>query len=455
MLRAAALADAGGTLAAPGAVLVRLGFDPDHPHAGELLAAGDPGTVAAHEAAARALTVDLPRAVLLPALVNAHTHLDLTHVGPRPVDPDDPDGFVTWIGMVRRNRATTEPDISASVRAGAALSLAGGVVAVGDIAGAARGRPTLAPWRALEKSGLTGVSFIEFFALGPGARGVPAQVRALIEDAHGGGAAPVRAGLQPHAPYTVSPAALIRAAELARDGGPGLSVHLAESAPEHRLIARGDGPLRAMLIDLGVWSEQDQAAVGHGQSPVAHAHRALATAPFLAAHVNDASEADIALLASTGTTVAYCPRASEYFGAARVFGPHRYRDMLAAGVRVCLGTDSVINLPAASSDPERDGLSTLDEARLLVRRDGVDPRLALGMATTAGAAALGLDPDRFRLAGSERGAKPVAGLVAVEIAGPARAAGHGALGAVMASDSRPVLLTPGRLLGRTVSCRRE
>jgi cytosine/adenosine deaminase-related metal-dependent hydrolase len=90
------------------------------------------------------------------------------------------------------------------------------------------------------------------------------------------------------------------------------------------------------------------------------------------------TDADIELLARTGASVAYCPRASEYFG----HRLHRYMEMLEAGVNVCLGTDSIIC---------HGTLSIVDEMRRLHRRDKADPHMLLAMATTRGAAALGLD----------------------------------------------------------------
>ncbi len=152
---------------------------------------------------------------------------------------------------------------------------------------------------------------------------------------------------------------------------------------------------------LGIWDEAMLEEIGCGKHPVEHLREVLSTAAFIVAHVNDADDAAIATLARTRTTVAYCPRASAYFGAERRFGAHRYREMMAAGVRVALGTDSMVNLDT----PGR--LSVLDEMRLLYRRDGVDPRVLLEMGTANGAAALGLDPAWFRLGTPGR----IAGLV--------------------------------------------
>ena len=99
------------------------------------------------------LTLTRPDAVLIPSLVNAHAHLDLTHMGPRPHDPDE--GFVAWVDQIRAERRQQDAEIAASVLEGARLLLAGGVSAVGDIAGAPAGRLTLAPWKALQTSPLS------------------------------------------------------------------------------------------------------------------------------------------------------------------------------------------------------------------------------------------------------------------------------------------------------------
>ncbi|MFI4872529.1 MAG: hypothetical protein ACIARQ_12015, partial [Phycisphaerales bacterium JB061] len=92
-----------------------------------------------HPAAANATRIDRPGCVILPGLVNAHTHLDLTHIGPRPHDPNA--GFVAWVDMVRAERHTSDEQIANSVRQGCDLLKKGGVSIVGDIAGAAGGQP--------------------------------------------------------------------------------------------------------------------------------------------------------------------------------------------------------------------------------------------------------------------------------------------------------------------------
>ena len=109
---------------------------------------------------------------------------------------------------------------------------------------------------------------------------------------------------------------------------------------------------------------------------------------MLLAHVNYCDNAELAQLAGSHVSVAYCPRTREFFGHDAV-KPHRYRDMLDAGMNVCLATDSL------ASNPD---LAVLKEAQLLHLRDGLSPLTALDMITRRAAMALGRQHDLGSLA---------------------------------------------------------
>jgi cytosine/adenosine deaminase-related metal-dependent hydrolase len=350
--------------------------------------------------------LDRTNCVLIPGLVNAHSHLDLTALGPRAHDTNR--GFVEWVRMIIDERPTDPAAIRASIAAGTGLTLAGGVVAVGDIIGAAGGVPHTAGLGALAESPLEGVGFIEYFGIAVRkVLGISVLHDLAHEIAAWPASARIRPGLHPHAPNTVSLPLYEESVRIAnRDGFP-ISTHLAESPEERTFIAEADGPQRDLLERMGIWDESELEFIGTGRHPVAHLEHVLSKRPFVCAHVNDADDRAIGILAETGASVAYCPRASAYFGAPAHFGPHRFRDMLDAGVNVCLGTDSIVNLDT----PDR--ISPLDDARLLARTTDADARTLLSMMTTRGAAALGLDPDRYRF----RDTGPIAGIVAVPIGG--------------------------------------
>jgi aminodeoxyfutalosine deaminase len=394
----------------------------------DLLDIGPPRRIDHHPLTARAERIDLGPAVILPALVNAHTHLDLTGVGPRPFDASL--GFAGWIDLVRRARPTDPAEIDRATSHGIELSRLGGVSAVGDIAGAPMGVPTATAGEILARSGMFGISFVEFFGMGDNReRGLARAIEARDRLAH---AIAVRsgllAGLSPHATNTIAPDVYQRV--LAMPTTPA-STHLAESPEEREFITRGTGPQRELLERVGVWDDSILRDVGRGLSPVAHFVDAVRrtpdlslrdVSPWILAHVNDCSDDDLDLLGDLrrdgfNLHVAYCPRASAYFRAADHFGPHRFADMLRRAIPVALGTDSIINLPP---DSLTHGISTWDEMRLLhgtkdnpLASRSTDSRGAtlLRMATVNGASALGLTRSSFTLSAPGR----KSGLLAVSL----------------------------------------
>lgn len=357
----------------PGAVLLE---------EGRIVASGAPADIGVPQ---DVVVVERPNAVVMPALANTHCHLDLSHLGPAPYAGD----FTGWIEGVRGSRLTDPQAVADAVRRGIALARAGGTALVGDIAGGASPIPA----RELRASGLGGVSYLE--VIGPGS----AQPRALqtledIAEAAGAdrGDAGVVLGVSPHAPYTCGPQVYRGAARL----GLPLSTHVAETPEEIDFVRSGEGPLAGYLGRLGLRNGTGS----WGLHPVDHVAGLVGPTAVVAAHLNYIEDRHLDVLAARGFTVAYCPRASAYFG----HDAHRYRDMLAAGVNVTLGTDGLLCLDT----PDR--ISVLDEMRVLYRRDGTDPATLLRMATVAGARALGVDEGLVTL---EPG--PTAGLIAVPV----------------------------------------
>ncbi|MFZ9692221.1 MAG: amidohydrolase family protein [Phycisphaerales bacterium] len=374
-------------------------------------------------------TVRRPRGVIVPGLVNAHAHLDLTSLGPRPFDAGA--GFKAWADMVRRERPSEPEAVAESVRHGVEACLQGGTAIVGDIAGN-RG---LAAFESLRAHGVRGVSYLEVFGIG---RAEPAgcefveSLRSRIEFP-----GPTRLGISPHASYSCGDRLFEAAASL----GLPLATHLSETVEELEFSRSGGGPLADLLRVVGAWSESLR---GWSTSPIERLASRLLRSGAAIAHGNYLDDADLDTLAATSRDASrplglvYCPRASAYFGhpvAGR--SPHRYRELLARGVPVALGTDSLICLDTS------DRLSVLDEMRVLHRRDRVEPRLLLAMATVHGAALLGEDRDRVVLA---RGASPE-GVLSIEVAAvntPPPGDGDAWLMAAIDTESRPEWIVPPR-----------
>lgn len=471
LLRGDAIVDGHGVVSAPGAVLLRFAGDGGGP---VVLGAGHPdGSGAWGGGSGRVRVVDRPGRVITPAFVNAHTHLDLTLLGPRPlVGAGGPGAFAGWIESIRRERPTERGAIEEAVLRGVRLSRAAGVAAVGDIAGAVGGRPSLWPAEALAAAAageagaaaMQGVSFVEFFALGRGAAEVAGLLGAV--EAHGErvaageggrGKSPVRVGLSPHAPYSVGPAGYGHAGRLARAGW-AVTSHVAESMQEHELVMHGTGPMREFLERLGLWTAAVAADVRRGRSAVMAVlgellprEAGVGGGPVSLVHLNRCDDDDLDALAGAAgrgalSAVVYCPRASAYFRAPELCGPHRYREMLARGLAVAIGTDSIVGLEPGAADPAAGLFGPLAELRLLHRRDGTDPGTLLAMATVHGARALGLNPAEFlfpRGVGSGGGGHQMVGVVTLAAeAGGTGVGGERWLEEVMRNDEPPEVVGP-------------
>ncbi|MBU6414110.1 MAG: amidohydrolase family protein [Planctomycetes bacterium] len=375
-----------------------------------IAAVGTPEELGPFLRGCRVVREEYPDQILIPGLVNGHAHLDLTHIGPQPPSPG---GFAAFAGLVREKRAVEPEAIRASVRRGVEMSLAGGVVAVGDIAGAVRGVADVVAAEELARSPLWGTAFLEFFAIGTGEeRGRAGLLKALREIQATG----IRVGIQPHAPYSVSAESYAWAMEQAAEFDYPMCSHVAESPEERELIEKGTGPLREMLEGLGIWTEGQRGMqhFGKGNSPLAHVMDATddAHTPFTLVHCNDLSDADVHALRHRWEhrpiRLVYCPRSSEYFGTPHHFGPHRYRELQREGVMVALGTDSIINLEVG-----RTTITPWHEASSLLNRDAMEAQELLMMMTTHAAMAIGLDSGAFDIV---PGRMPF-GLAAVQVPG--------------------------------------
>jgi len=153
-------------------------------------------------------------------------------------------------------------------------------------------------------------------------------------------------------------------------------MHVAESPAERELLSSATGPLAQTLRELGAWCDR---AFPWGDDPFRMLIDRLSKAPrVLLIHGNDLSAAEIeCLLPHPHITVVYCPRTHQFFD----YQKHPVDHMLAAGVRVALGTDS------RASNPD---LSLWHEVQFLLhQRSDLSPKDVLAMATIGGADALG------------------------------------------------------------------
>ena len=311
--------------------------------------------------------LDYGDAVICPAFVNAHTHLELSLLAGKVSPGSD---FIDWLRRLMAAAASppTCVDVEQAMRIGIEQSMSAGVTTVGDI--------TRFPhWtrKILSASPIRAVSFGEVTATGTQRDRLGERLERAASPEHR--TPRMHIGISPHAPYSIEPSGLQACAARAREIGAALCIHLAETADEREFTCHREGPFVEYLRELGVW---DGAVPLAGCPPVELASRTgLLGRRTIVAHANDVTDHDIERLAFTGTSVVYCPRTHNAFG----HPPHRFREMIAAGINVCVGTDSLASNPT---------LSILDELRFLRREHpDVKPEEILAMGTRRGALALG------------------------------------------------------------------
>jgi cytosine/adenosine deaminase-related metal-dependent hydrolase len=285
--------------------------------------------------------------VLLPGLVNAHLHLELSHLAGRVPGGD---GLAPWIHrlLAERARLSSDPSpIASAARAAVAGMAARGTVAAADITNDG--------------------AFVHLFAA--------AGIEVLSLDERVAPSLPIeparpRCVITPHAPYTCSGEAVRAIA--AKSGGRVASIHVEEDPAEAQWMQSGDGPFASLLA-------------GH-PALRALAPPGLRTVPWLASlgvlgpgtllvHLTVADEASLSLAASRGAFAVLCPRSNRHItGRLPPVEPIR-----AARLPVALGTDSL------ASSPSLDVLGELPE----LAAAGVEPAWLVEAATLGGARALG------------------------------------------------------------------
>jgi len=317
---------------------------------------------------------ELGDAALLPGLVNAHTHLELTAMR----------GFLeglafeNWIDTLRRARTAVLDDdaLLDSARLGVIEGVEHGVTMFADTS--ASGLPA----RAMRECGVRGVMYQEVFGPDPAVcaeslADLDARVQLLRSEATD----MVRIGVSPHAPYTVSDELYRAVAAYAASNSLPIAMHIAESASEQDLVCRGTGTFASWHSKRGI------AVRSRARSPIALLADLGALPPrTLLIHAVQADSEDIRTIVRADACVAHCPTSNAKFG----HGIAPLSEFLEAGIDVGLGSDSMAS---------NNRMDILDEARLAVLSANLraaspvalTAARALELATIGGARALGID----------------------------------------------------------------
>ena len=276
-----------------------------------------------------ASSVDLGEAVIMPGLVNAHTHLELSGLrGSIPRATSMPE----WVRAVMSARASFISPSVAQLSDAASECRGFGTALVGDISN------TLESLDTFLVESIDATLFHEFLGFDVEADEAKILIEPLVsriaERVHG--RVQVRAAA--HAPYSVS-AELFRA--IGQLPGP-RSVHLAESEEEVEFLISGKGPWRDILEERG---RMDCGWVPPRARPVEYLESVgWLREDTIVVHGVQLVDDEIDRLVKAGSTLVVCPRSNDWTGA----GVPPIAKFYAKGLRVAIGTDSLASAPDLS-----------------------------------------------------------------------------------------------------------
>ena len=326
--------------------------------------------------APKAETSDLGDALILPGLINAHTHLELTAM--RGFLENLP--FHEWIVRLQRAKTTvlTPESMMDAARLGIAEGLRAGITTFADTCDSG------VALAAMREMGVRGIMYQEVF--GPDPEACDDSMASLREklDAHRAMQSKLLTlGVSPHAPYTVSDRLFEAVRDLAREQRLPVAIHIAESQDEEAFVRDATGPFAHGHRVRGI------PVVPRADSSLALLDRLglLETRPLLI-HCVRTREADVVAIASHRCGIAHCPVSNAKLG----HGIAPLHEWLEADIAVGLGSDSMAS---------NNRMHLLEEARVAVlaqRARGhefasMPADRVLEMATVGGARAVGLDRD--------------------------------------------------------------
>ena len=317
--------------------------------------------------------MDFGEAIIIPGLVNAHTHLMLTVL--RGVEDDMT--LFPWMasGVLGPEEILDDRDFYFSALLGCLEALRSGTTCLADAC------PRDVGLKAMAEAGLRGIAYLEVFE---GELGPEETVENALKIVHRMlKRAPERVGvgISPHSPYANSREMLELLAEEARERGLLMALHLAETKAELEFFLEGSGELALAIQELGL-----RAPGGLGKTPTGYLHELGLLGPdVLLAHAIYLTDEDVSIIAEAGSPVAHCPKSNAKLGS----GVAKIPEMLSSGVRISLGTDS------AASNNKLDMFEEMRAAVLIQRAMRADAPVLTAedvfrMATLGGAEALGL-----------------------------------------------------------------
>lgn len=319
------------------------------------------------------------KGILCPGFINAHCHLELSHM--KGLIPEHT-GLVDFVLQVVQQRHLPEEIIKSAITRAEDDMLAAGIVAVGDIC---NNTTTISQKKAQR---LTYHNFIEVSGWNPAFANTRMQ-KSLEYYHHFHEAFPAHTSLTPHAPYSVAESLWQLLQTYFTDQI--LTIHNQETKAENELFQQGTGDFIRLYETMQI-SNTDFSASGTNSLP-AYFNKLVNAKQVMLVHNSFISQGDIDEVLHYQTPVSFClcPNANLYIE--NVLPPVEL--LLKNNVNICIGTDSLAS---------NHGLSILEEIKTLqLHFKDVPLSVWLQAATLNGAKAMGMDD---RLGSFEKGKKP-------------------------------------------------
>jgi 5-methylthioadenosine/S-adenosylhomocysteine deaminase len=329
---------------------------------------------------------DYGSAILMPGLVNVHTHLDYTVM--RGILEDI--SFFPWVRrLVELKGLLDEHDWNDSAMLGAAEAIAAGVTTIGDCTS------TGASLFAAKKSGLRGVIYQEVFGIDPAIdddavmHELTIQISAMRWVAAG---SKLKIGISPHSPYTVRQSLLTKLALYTSEESLPICMHTSESRAESELLLEGRGEIREMFNRRGIQWDCPQCSTVEYFS-----RHGLLSPHTLLVHGCQLGADDLPILKKSGVGWAHCPKSNAKLGNGTMpLGLLRgvWQDNQA---KIGLGSDSVASNNTMDIFEEMRFALLIQRARAR-KYDSITTSQVLEMSTSGGARALNMANDIGTLA---------------------------------------------------------
>ena len=316
-------------------------------------------------------TIDHGGGIILPALVNTHTHLELTGLKQKITFEK---GFTAWVkNLISLRETIRDEDLALSAVDGVNELIKSGCYIIADISSLEE------TWNIISSSNLYGISFREFIG-----NFLPEKIRCNLKSRN------MISSVAGHAPHTTSPKTITTLKKLSKKYSLPFSIHLAESYDEVNFFLTEKGSWADLLndrgIDFSLWELS-------GRSPVEHLeHIGVLDKNTLAVHLLYPEKKDFKILASNGVNVCICPRSN--------FNLHKklpeIEKMIKAKIKLSIGTDSLASV---------DSLNIFEETAYIAHAfPNIPAKIIFNMATINGAAALGLNSKLGTLSPGKYGA---------------------------------------------------